>query len=54
MSHSQKSAKGPAGGGKAGSKARKGGSNGGKKVEDDRDETLQAVVCVLVDKRQRR
>ena len=46
MSHAQKAAKGPAGGGgKAGSKAKKAGAAGSKKVEDDRDETLQAVVC---------
>jgi len=42
MSHAQKPAKG-AGGGKAAPKAKK--AAGAKKAEDEREETLQAVVC---------
>lgn len=44
MAQPQRSAKG-AGGGKAAPKKK--GSAAGKKVEDDREETLQAVVCNL-------
>jgi hypothetical protein len=40
----QKSARG---GGKAPANGKKG-QGGGKKAEDDREETLQAVVCVLI------
>lgn len=43
MSHSQKNAKGASGGGKAASKTKKGNA-GNKKNEDEREETLQAVV----------
>jgi hypothetical protein len=45
MAHAQKPAKG-AGGGKAVAKGKKaaGGGGGKVKVEDDREETLQAVV----------
>lgn len=43
---SQKSARGGVGGGKAPPKGKKA-QGGGKKVEDDREETLQAVVCAL-------
>jgi translation initiation factor eIF-2B subunit epsilon len=43
---SQKSARGGTGGGKAPPKGKKA-QGGGKKVEDDREETLQAVVCTL-------
>lgn len=45
MSHAQKSAKGAGGGGKPAPKAKKGAA-GGKKPEDEREETLQAVVCI--------
>jgi hypothetical protein len=49
MSHAQKSARGAgAGGGKAPPKPKKGAA-AGKKPEDDREETLQAVVCVLME-----
>jgi len=41
---SQKQGKNAPGGGKAALKGKKGAA-GGKKVEDDREETLQAVVC---------
>lgn len=44
---SQKSARGGAGGGKAPAKGKKA-QGGGKKAEDDREETLQAVVCVPI------
>lgn len=30
----------------AGAKGKKAGGGGGKKVEDEREETLQAVVCL--------
>jgi translation initiation factor eIF-2B subunit epsilon len=43
MAHVQKP-KGGAGGGKA-AKGKKAVTGGGKKVEDEREETLQAVVC---------
>jgi hypothetical protein len=43
MAQAQKSSKGAGGGGKAGSKGKKA-TAGGKKVEDEREETLQAVV----------
>lgn len=46
MSHAQKGGKG-AGGGKAAAKGKKAAA-GGKKVEDDREETLQAVVCIYL------
>jgi len=42
MAHAQKSSKG-AGGGKGAPKGKKA-APGGKKVEDEREETLQAVV----------
>lgn len=45
MAHAQKPAKGGAGGGKQAPKPKKGAAAGGKKAEDDREETLQAVVC---------
>ncbi|CZR57467.1 related to GCD6-translation initiation factor eIF2b epsilon, 81 kDa subunit [Phialocephala subalpina] len=44
MSHAQKSAKGAGGGGKPVPKSKKGGASGQKKPEDEREETLQAVV----------
>ncbi|PBP23098.1 translation initiation factor eIF-2B subunit epsilon, partial [Diplocarpon rosae] len=44
MAQAQKSAKGSAGGGKAASKGKSKAAAPGKKVEDDREETLQAVV----------
>ncbi|KAL3426263.1 translation initiation factor eif-2b epsilon [Phlyctema vagabunda] len=43
MAHAQRPAKGAAGGGKAALKAKKA-VGGGKKVEDEREETLQAVI----------
>lgn len=44
MAHAQKPARGGAGGGKAAPKKK--GPSAAKKVEDDREETLQAVVWV--------
>ena len=44
MAHAQKPARGVAGGGKAAPKKK--GPSAAKKVEDDREETLQAVVWV--------
>jgi translation initiation factor eIF-2B subunit epsilon len=41
---SQKNTKNAPGGGKGALKGKKGAA-GGKKAEDERDETLQAVVC---------
>jgi translation initiation factor eIF-2B subunit epsilon len=43
MAQAQKNAKGALGGGKAAAKGKKV-STGGKKTEDEREETLQAVV----------
>lgn len=45
MAHPQKPAKGAAGGGKGAPKGKKGAA-AGKKPEDEREETLQAVVSL--------
>lgn len=49
MAHAQKPARGGAGGGKAAPKKK--GPAAVKKVEDDREETLQAVVCPYIELR---